>query len=577
MSKFRYFFIVAAFAFSSWTAIAQWTTQSITLEPGWNAIYVEVQPEPTDCASVFKNLPVESVWKWNRSFSSIDFDLDPDTLLPDDPHWLVWFPERDPHAFLSTLHNVYASSAYLVKLSTNAATSTLSIKGQPRLPSQDWYPHAVNFMGFPVSSSGSPTFSDLFHHTDEIDTTQGFDNELYELRTDGTTRRIVAPGREQVEQGVAYWIYASAEPDSPIPVEIDIGGTKTLDFGTTVTEKDLVIKNHSTTRSIDVDIQIQPSDSPPHGQTPKAGAVPLSIMEFDPSGPSWNWRALSGGETISVTVATNDSEMIRLAVRRADFDPPPHSAPSGSSYQSMLNISAMEDQLLFQVGVSASEAPLLLGAPTPSKAVHKGLWVGDVQLTQVSCPAYSSNRLLQADSFCEMRLLLHVDAYGDAQLLQEIFQAWVPLTETSGVYRLYGNKERIPDSATQISRISSAAFPRMAPCPMTGSITNELTTTVTLDCNNPSNPFLHRYHPLHDNQDWDGNTYTNAVETLTVQREIAMSFSSEIQEGSTAHPLWGYDILGGIYSEVVTGLRAQPVYSSGSFHLSRISQLDYIY
>jgi hypothetical protein len=27
---------------------------------------------------------------WNKRFSTIDFDIDPNTLLPSDPHWLVW-------------------------------------------------------------------------------------------------------------------------------------------------------------------------------------------------------------------------------------------------------------------------------------------------------------------------------------------------------------------------------------------------------------------------------------------------------------------------------------------------------
>ena len=40
---------------------AQWSTQTITLKPGWNAVFLELElepePEPKDCAMVFKNLP----------------------------------------------------------------------------------------------------------------------------------------------------------------------------------------------------------------------------------------------------------------------------------------------------------------------------------------------------------------------------------------------------------------------------------------------------------------------------------------------------------------------------------------
>ena len=56
------FSVVAFFLLSASVATAQWATQSIVLEPGWNAVYLEVQPEPRECDAVFAELPVESVW-----------------------------------------------------------------------------------------------------------------------------------------------------------------------------------------------------------------------------------------------------------------------------------------------------------------------------------------------------------------------------------------------------------------------------------------------------------------------------------------------------------------------------------
>ncbi len=43
-------------------AAAQWKEQTFTLKPGWNAINLEVNPVPNDCASVLSGVPVESVW-----------------------------------------------------------------------------------------------------------------------------------------------------------------------------------------------------------------------------------------------------------------------------------------------------------------------------------------------------------------------------------------------------------------------------------------------------------------------------------------------------------------------------------
>ena len=58
-------------------ARAQWTTQTITLQPGWNSVALQLQPEPADCATVFAGQPVESVWGWNRRFSTVQFIQNP--------------------------------------------------------------------------------------------------------------------------------------------------------------------------------------------------------------------------------------------------------------------------------------------------------------------------------------------------------------------------------------------------------------------------------------------------------------------------------------------------------------------
>ena len=69
--------------------LGQWTTQTIVLRPGWNAVYLEVQPEPRDCDSIFAKLPVESVWGWNRRFTTVQFIQDANQLLPGRPDWLT--------------------------------------------------------------------------------------------------------------------------------------------------------------------------------------------------------------------------------------------------------------------------------------------------------------------------------------------------------------------------------------------------------------------------------------------------------------------------------------------------------
>jgi hypothetical protein len=113
----------------------------------------------------------------------------------------------------------------------------------------------------------------------------------------------------------------------------------------------------------------------------------------------------------------------------------------------------------------------------------------------------------------------------------------------------------------------------MPPLLLTGDFTNILTGTVTVNFDDPTNPFLHRFHPMHDNKDWDFNPYTNAVETFTVTRAVTLDFE-ETPTNLAHHPYWGTDQALGTYHETLTGLRAQDILVEGSFYLERISRIN---
>jgi len=41
------------------------------MQPGWNAVHLDVQSEPAACGQVFAGQPFESVWKWDRRFTTL--------------------------------------------------------------------------------------------------------------------------------------------------------------------------------------------------------------------------------------------------------------------------------------------------------------------------------------------------------------------------------------------------------------------------------------------------------------------------------------------------------------------------
>ena len=238
---------IASFLFGSQLCQAQWRTQTIQLQPGWNAVHLEVQPQPDDCDTILANLPIESVWKWNRRFSTIQFVTDPSTLLPEDPDWLVWLPLSDKEAFLRRLRSLDANQSYLIKVADDAGPVTLAIKGQVVLPRLDWYPHGLNLVGFPVNPVNPPTFSDFFKFTKQVNTSLGYGNELFSLNSLGHGQRIVQPYRERVQPGVAYWVRTEKKPASIGALQVT-ASAGALDFGATFQARTWKFKTRIRTR-----------------------------------------------------------------------------------------------------------------------------------------------------------------------------------------------------------------------------------------------------------------------------------------------------------------------------------------
>lgn len=557
--------------------LAQWRTQQIPLVPGWNAVHLEVQPEPRACAAVFQHHPVQSVWKWDRRFSTIQYVMDPASLLPENPDWLLWLPASDPRAFLTRLFEMQGGQAYLIKVAADAPPFTLAVKGRVILPRPDWYPHGLNLVGLPVHPGQPPTFTDFFRFTTEVDTSRGYANELYRVDAQGRGQRIVQPARDRVQPGVAYWVGCARAPAHHSVLHLSAEGTSALDFGSLLVRRDLTVRNAHPTQALTVWLRQRASESPPAtGDHPElAGPVPLSLLSRA-TDPQWEWSEFPTAG-LSRTLAPGEDWVLRLGVRRRDFAPYAPQGLHGFAYQSILEVTDAAQSLLIRVPVVAQPPSVSAQAGTPEPHNdHEGLWVGQATVNQVNAPAYTGTALLGTPAPLSFRLLVHVDAYGRANLLQQVVLAWDPsLTEaphTNGTYALYADDRQVPATAADVSRISSAAFPLMPPTSLGTDFGQVLAGTVTVRFDDPTNPFLHRYHPMHDNQNWDWEPYPGAVETRTITRGLTLTCDA-ITNG-VANPYAGVDRVSGIYHETLSGLRAQPIVLEGAFALQRISRIN---
>lgn len=557
---------------------AQWVSQSIPLKPGWNAVHFTVDPEPRTCDSIFTNSAIESVWMWNRQFSAVEFDIDPADLIPEDPHWLLWLPPSDPRAFLSTFFGVNAHGAYLVRVETNSAPFAITVKGRPSPPDTEWYPHALNLIGFPIHPAAPPTFEGFFEPTEYVSAESGHDPEIFTINTSGRAVPVVQPYRDRMAEGAAYWIQCRGGAcDYYAPFSVDADGAGELDFGDKLRERTLTVHNESATESLPITLRHLPSEAAPDGQPEVAGDVLLSYYAPDPAAHTSEWVNLPA--SMDKTLAPGETWHLRLGVRRAEFAPYIPSGPHGYAWQSVLQIEDQAQSARIRVPVTVREAPLLFAMNPSEHPIYEGLWVGTVRLTQVNRPHVGTNgfwdttTMEPVDLAFNMRLILHVDSNGTSRLLQRCILAWDDDLGTNGAYALYADESLAPVDAEDVTRIGSTAFHPMDPVVMSGSMTGALTCTVTLGYNDPVNPFKHTYHPMHDNKDADfsDTPLPDGEESWTVQREITLDFSAHTDE-HLVDPVWGYDEHEGEYYETMDGLRKHPVRTAGTFRLRRIGR-----
>ena len=96
-------------ALATMAGASQETSQTFQLQPGWNAVFLEVQPADNDTETVFAALPIESVWTWSPNSSPVQFIADPSEPRLRETGWLGYYPQPRPDAMLTNLFRVQAN------------------------------------------------------------------------------------------------------------------------------------------------------------------------------------------------------------------------------------------------------------------------------------------------------------------------------------------------------------------------------------------------------------------------------------------------------------------------------------
>jgi hypothetical protein len=542
---------------------AQWQTQNLLLQPGWNAVYLSIAPTPADCDTLFGANPrILSVRQWAPPpIEAVQYDEVTGATLPERGSWLTWFPLSHPDRVLLNLVDVAGATAYLIEVSAGAPVN-LGLQGRPLALPYQWQPGAHHFVGLPAFSS-TVSFSTFFAAAGEnilVDYRNG--GEVYTVLTSGAHLRVFTPTVTTINPGVAYWVKAQqySTYSGPIGVKLE-SPVGWMDFGRGLTPQYLEIRN-ATSASRGVKLTHLPSGTPPANTPPLAGVTPLKFAIV--TGVSE-----AQGRVYQDFVSSWTTQLEAGASVRVAFLPNALALGIGNTNTAFQSIIEVTDDV-GTAGAVRQRFGVRAMARSGSAAESRGLWVGEVNVTEVGrlemlgLYGLPTTPRPVAKPF-NFRLLAHVDANGAARLLQRVFVGTRPDSATGGVITdLIATEARVSAYKAQyagakVFRLSSANFPFMAPAALTNGVfgvpNQAVLGHVDVSRDDPVNPFRHAYAPLHDNKERraeDDIPYDDDVEVFSVRREIEMVFQGPDQVNP--EPRWGESVCGGVYRERIFGL-----------------------
>ena len=586
--------MLVACALIAFPARAQWMTQDIPLVEGWNAIHLKVNPVDTSCATVFSpaadpDAITEVSW-WNRD----RLDDGTGNTITDMHNW--YRSGGEP----STFGHVIGDQRYLVK---SSRAFTLQVVGTPAIPSGTIYLGEYNLVGVNVpnlAGADAPTYYEYFmpfYYRSPSWYGVSADNEKVRL----------ANSVQATDASRAVWLETTGSGTTTFtgPFLLSLGNAApTLAWTDDASlVRTLTVKN---TSSEDRVLKFHRASSlpPPTGHGTAAGDIALLRETTDWSGGFANAVYVPFLNDAQTAFTTNLAAGATFELRLKP-DTSRMAATDAGDYMSILEISDAGSTLagesrpsgtcLYRVGAFA--AGTLMDSDVSAKA---GLWVGTVVLAQVNRaktlssaePEWVSTNLVTAPHPFQFRLLVHVDAEGHATLLKQAFTAMK--TPESDICLLADRTTAVAFRGAYpngtIRRTASANFPFLDPLALTGgsfAVAGDTVAAVfTQAYDDKTNPFVHAFHPQHDNVEFnnqkpsklgDGDEGRGEYESWGVTRAISLAFADADPVGANAE--WNRTVTGGIYEETVSGLTGQgkPIITRGAFRLTKVNDAKRIY
>ncbi|HXP62564.1 MAG TPA: hypothetical protein VN829_18840 [Dongiaceae bacterium] len=579
---------------SAGPAFAQWQTQSLLIKPGWSAVYLSVDASWTNLDFLIGSdaaNPIVEVWLWKPIVATAQFVSSPSAPTTGGSAWANW--ERATTGPIGSLATLAPNSAYLVH-SLAATNYQWNVKGKPAAPNYSWSTTSINLIGFPTVAANPPGM-DAF-----LGLVPAFQKAALVYTYPGgalsVSNPVVVPALAEhnlpVLRGQAFWIEETNFVNSyfgPFQVAIDGGGT---DFGASGSSTRLRLIN-TTASAVTVNLTLQPSEPPPVDQPAIRGTPPIIVRgALAATNMTYGVASLSAVNPQSWTLApqgrAGSDIAVVLGVDRAALPTTP-----GALYAGILRLTDSDGFTEVTVPVSAQAGS------------YAGLWVGSASITNVV--AYLKSYATTNQVVGGVTNQVKVQDTNGAYIVTSINTSPAPTASAYPLFLIMHNDgtnvnllRRVffgqdVNSNSILATVESALDPaqlgtarRITAVHFPWTPTNQdwhfvgqllpggsLTTKLTVNYDDQaSNPFLHTYHPDHDNLD---STFRYqqpiGVESYQIDRQITLQVAPSANDfNSLTH--FGQTFSGFYYETItLTGAGARTFNAAGWFSLNRLSPI----
>ncbi|SKA75991.1 hypothetical protein SAMN02745166_00105 [Prosthecobacter debontii] len=407
-------------------AWAQEVTQSVTLNPGWNSIWLEVEPTGADGYQkapevVFNNAAIEMIATPKPLSSTAEFFAeDPGTIGTfNQDGWQQWNKTDAPGT--SDLTLVFGNRPYLIKVAQGTVPFSIPITGKVRFFRPTWTPDRYNLIGFGLQ--GTRTFNDFFGPSG----TKHAVSKIFRLKTNGDWQLV--NGSDTMVSNQAYWVFCNGASNymGPVAVDFDFSSSGRLDFGgpsdalevgpsvppVELDLKEIVFTNLGTTSAVpELDLV---------AVTPGLGSLALFVVNPSSTGFGYvrgnqvDTSVAAGSSALGETVASQTTRTLSLGAQR-------NWTTGGVGRLNLYRVKTSATGASFYLPVTATlnnSEYTASTTPLSPASERTGLWIGEVIVDSATSIVENGAPVKPAAVKAPARIIIHYNG-TTARLLSQV-------------------------------------------------------------------------------------------------------------------------------------------------------------